>query len=229
MCVIGWFLCVDFETTLNGHNPCPDWPNRPNPHYRHEPPTCGKNKTGPRLWLVPVKARWHAFGVKGPGSSTPFKLFKCVKHTGAKTNILSRNYQEFYVWKMWILWKMIFSKSEFCEKWEFENVDFVKNEIFQRWILWKIIFSKSEFCEKWYFQNGNFWINWGFLLQCVILSGMPVWRNQSKSNKSGKIKPRIWRFKMIFSTFAYFQCFDKIFLLWFNFSDISHKIKFVYS
>ena len=27
-------------------------------------------------------------------------------HTGAKPNFLSRNYQEFDVWKMWILWKM---------------------------------------------------------------------------------------------------------------------------
>ena len=53
-------------------------------------------------------------------------------HTGAKINFLSRNYQEFDVWKMWILWKMRFQK---CEKCDFRNVNFVKNEILERWIL----------------------------------------------------------------------------------------------
>ena len=37
-------------------------------------------------------------------------------HTRAKINFLSRNYQEFGVWKMWILWKMRFWNCEFCEK-----------------------------------------------------------------------------------------------------------------
>ena len=35
-----------------------------------------------------------------------------VTHTGTKTSFLSRNYHEFYVWKMWILWKMRFWKCE---------------------------------------------------------------------------------------------------------------------
>ena len=38
------------------------------------------------------------------------------------------------------------------------------------WILWKMIFWNREFWEKWDFQNVIFWINWGFLPQCIILS-----------------------------------------------------------
>ena len=29
---------------------------------------------------------------------------------------------------------MIIEKCEFCEEWDFENVDFVKNDIFKMWI-----------------------------------------------------------------------------------------------
>ena len=36
---------------------------------------------------------------------------------------------------LWILWKMIFSECEFCQKWYFQNVNFVKNETFKMWIL----------------------------------------------------------------------------------------------
>ena len=57
---------------------------------------------------------------------------------------------------MWILWKMRFWKCEFCPKWGFENVNFVKNETFQLWIFLKMRFWKCEFCEKWGFQNVNF-------------------------------------------------------------------------
>jgi len=60
--------------------------------------------------------------------------FLSSRHTGAKTNFLSRNYQEFEVWKMWILWKMIFWNCEFCEKWYFEIVNFVKYETLKLWI-----------------------------------------------------------------------------------------------
>ena len=50
---------------------------------------------------------------------------KANGHIGAKTFLfLSRNYQEFDVWKMWILWKMGFWNCEFCEKWDFEIVNF---------------------------------------------------------------------------------------------------------
>ena len=94
-----------------------------------------------------------------------FATFQMCTHTRAKTNFLSRNYQEFDVWKMWILWKMRFWKCEFCEKWDFENVNFVKNVLLKLWILWKMWFSECEFCKNWDFQNVNFWINWGFLPQ----------------------------------------------------------------
>ena len=29
---------------------------------------------------------------------------------------------------------LMFEKCEFCEKWDFENVNFVENEIFEMWI-----------------------------------------------------------------------------------------------
>ena len=55
-------------------------------------------------------------------------------HTGAKTNILSRNYQEFDVWKCEFCEKMKLWKCEFCENWDFKNVNFVKSHIFKLWI-----------------------------------------------------------------------------------------------
>ena len=64
-------------------------------------------------------------------------LFWIYLHTRVKTKLLSRNYQEFYVWK-----------CEFCEKWDFENVNFVKNESLKMWILSKMIISKCEFFDK---------------------------------------------------------------------------------
>ena len=53
----------------------------------------------------------------------------------------------------------MFEKCEFCEKWDFQNMNFVKNRTLKMWILWKIRFSKCEFCEILDFQNVNFWIN----------------------------------------------------------------------
>ena len=50
--------------------------------------------------------------------------------------------------KMWIFWKMRFWKREFCKKWDFVNVNFVKNDIWKMWILWKMRFGKCEFLEK---------------------------------------------------------------------------------
>ena len=52
-------------------------------------------------------------------------------------------------------------KCEFWQKWEFDNVNFVKNDIFKMWISSKLVISKCEFCQKWDFQNVNFRINWG--------------------------------------------------------------------
>ena len=71
-------------------------------------------------------------------------------HTGAKAkaNFLSRNYQEFAVWKMWILWKMRLWDCEFCEKWDIEIMNFEKNETLKMWILWNTRLQKCEFCEN---------------------------------------------------------------------------------
>ena len=53
---------------------------------------------------------------------------------------------------MWILWKLRFQKSEFCGKWDFRNLNSVKNEISEMWILWKMRFQKGEFCKNCDFQ-----------------------------------------------------------------------------
>ena len=103
------------------------------------------------------------------------------------------------VWKLWFLWKMRFWKCEFCVKWDFEIVIFVKNEILKlwfkkkptilkMWILSKMRFSKCEFWEKWVFENVNFvknetlkmWILWkNELLKMWIFGWIanfsPVW------------------------------------------------------
>ena len=47
---------------------------------------------------------------------------------------------------MWISRKIRFWKCEFCEKWDFENVNFVKNVIVKLWI-----FSKNEILKMWIF------------------------------------------------------------------------------
>ena len=62
-------------------------------------------------------------------------------------------------------------KCEFCEK-DFENVNFVKNEILKMWILSKMKIQNYEFCQNWKFKNLNFvkneiWKMWIFgILQC---------------------------------------------------------------
>ena len=66
-----------------------------------------------------------------------------------------------------------FHKCEFCEKWEFTNVNFVENEISEMWILRKFRFQKGEFCKNLDF-NVTFRIKCGFLPQCVDLAR---WRN----------------------------------------------------
>ena len=62
----------------------------------------------------------------------PYKVLKKKAHTG---NFLSRNYWEFDAWKLWILWKMRLWNCEFCQKWDFEIVNFVKNKTLEMWIL----------------------------------------------------------------------------------------------
>ena len=68
---------------------------------------------------------------------------------------------------MWILSKMIFWKCEFCHKSNFQNVNFVKNDILKIWILRSVRFWKCEFCEN---EISKMWIlskiklskNWKF-------------------------------------------------------------------
>ena len=51
---------------------------------------------------------------------------------------------------MWILWKMIFSKCEFYQKWDFQK------------------------CENYFFRSMIFWIKWGsvFAPVCVCFSSI---------------------------------------------------------
>ena len=83
------------------------------------------------LGIVPHCIIMNALAYQAdPSSVEPMKpsAVKEVRHTGTKINFLSKNYQEFDVWKMWI---------------------FVKNEIAEMWILWKMRFQKGEFCKYW--------------------------------------------------------------------------------
>ena len=107
-------------------------------------------------------------------SDLPWKIhYYRVTQQNSKAHTLGQN-PTFYpknprnfIWKMWMLWKMRFLKMwilwtmrhwncEFCEKWDFENVNFVKNEILKLWILWKMRFWNCEFCEIWDFEIVNF-------------------------------------------------------------------------
>ena len=63
------------------------------------------------------------------GYTNGSKNTKTAIHTGAKPNFISRNYQEFDTWKMWIWGKMRLWKCEFDEKWDFENVNLIDNVI----------------------------------------------------------------------------------------------------
>ena len=57
----------------------------------------------------------------------------------------------------------MFEKCEFCDKWDFGNVNFATNEILKLWISWKVKFWKLEFCEKCDFENMNIIDKYGFL------------------------------------------------------------------
>ena len=47
-----------------------------------------------------------------------------------------------------IPWNFMLEKCEFCEKWDFENANFVKNEILKLWISGKMRLSKSDIRGK---------------------------------------------------------------------------------
>ena len=50
-------------------------------------------------------------------------------------------------WKFECWGKMRLGECEFCEKWDFENVN-----------LWKVRLWKGKFCEKWDFEILKMWI-----------------------------------------------------------------------
>ena len=114
----------------------------------------------PKVWVVDL--------IKDPRESAKSAILcKPSKHTEAKINFLSRNYQEFDVWKMWSLWKMRLWKCEFCVKRVPKNVNFVKNEglklwilwknaTLKMWILWKMRVWNCDFVKKWDFEIVNF-------------------------------------------------------------------------
>ena len=67
---------------------------------------------------------------------------------------------------------LIFHKGEFCEKWDFRNVNFVKIEILEMWILSKLWFQKGEFCENCDFRKVN-------LVKNVISEWWILWKLRS--------------------------------------------------
>ena len=116
--------------------------------------------------------------------------------TGAKMNFLSRNYQEFEVWKMWILWKMRLQKCEFCEKWDFRKVNFVKTGIFNLWIYGKNV----DFCPT---------EIWRDFLE-INLPAWKLWKAKTKATNPAipptrpkQANPK-WIFKANFSTIVFF-------------------------
>ena len=48
--------------------------------------------------------------------------------------------------EMWILSKMRLWNCEFCQKWDFEIVNFVKNEIFKMWIFFEKMCNFASMC-----------------------------------------------------------------------------------
>ena len=73
-----------------------------------------------------------------------------------------------------IPWKLMFEKCEFCQIWDSQKVNFVKNETLIMWILSKMKLKKCIFCDKWYFQDVNFIKN--DIFKMWILSKMRVWK-----------------------------------------------------
>ena len=56
---------------------------------------------------------------------------------------------------------LMFEKCEFCEKWDFENLNFVKDDVLKMWIFWNMIFwrcppTSGRAISGWPFQVGNF-------------------------------------------------------------------------
>ena len=67
---------------------------------------------------------------------------------------------------------MRFQKCEFCEKWDFRNVNLVKIEISEMWILWKLRFQKGEFLDKmWIFAPAFIAFSQGFEITEMYIKG----------------------------------------------------------
>ena len=72
--------------------------------------------------------RIHPFKISLFTKFTMSKSCSCTKLTFIKK--LSRimvNFVKSEILKMWILWKIRLWKCEFCQNWDFQNVNFVKN------------------------------------------------------------------------------------------------------
>ena len=64
---------------------------------------------------------------------------------------------------------MRFQTCEFCENWDFQNVNFVKIEISKMWILWKLGVLKYDFLDQtWIFASVWFCI-WILVLKIYSL------------------------------------------------------------
>ena len=132
----------------------------------------------------------------------------------AKTSFLSRNSLEIDVQEMWILSNIRLWKCEFCQSWDFKNVNFVKYEIFKMWILskmrlWKWDFQsvnfcpsvrlpkKSHFCAKMRFLS-NFQTSWIWQFTITRVKIILLW--SVRPRKLRVIVEWIWVF---FNTEAY--------------------------
>ena len=97
---------------------------------------------------------------------------------------------------------LLFEKCEFCEKWDFEIVNFVRNGTLKLWILRKTRLWKCEFCEIRDFKNVNFvkmrlWnrvktIFWQFLWNFFLSAPSP---KAEPTGAKGAIRQVLWKMR----------------------------------
>ena len=156
----------------------------------HNSYTCSIHKEIQQCkWRWPRNLKWVVRSVPNLEYRVSWKY---TSHTGAKPHFLSRNSLDFDSSKMWILWKMIFQKCEFCEKWYFRNVNFVKNELSKMWILWNWDLRNVNLVKNWDFQFVNFWIKYGFLPQRAANTVM--WKLELRNT--------VWHWKLSFGNIS---------------------------
>ena len=125
-------------------------------------------------------------------------------HTGAKNNILSRNSLKFDDGKMWILSKLRFWKCEFCQKWDFENVNFWMNWGFLpqcdiRKYPWLIALRKSnKFLAKFGKNHESLWTLWRNPFFSVWIVVLVVWHMVMDHGSESSI---IWCLKTVSMVF----------------------------